>query len=99
MISGKTKGGFKYSNIDERKFLTWEFAKLVEALSDEEEAIVTIPKYISFVLGPEQADALAAYTAKKNGGMSDLFAMLNDVNEILRSSGNDQTKKSSPLSE
>lgn len=98
MISGKTKSGFKYSDIDERKFLTWEFARLAEKMSNEETAAVNIPKYISFILGDEQADALAAYTAEKNGGMSNLLMMFNEVNEILQAAG-DQTKKSSPLSE
>ena len=98
MISGKTKSGFKYADIDERKFLTWEFVNLAEKMSDESTAALNVAKYIRFILGPEQAEALAAHTAKKNGGLSNLMDMFAEVNEILQAAGN-QTKKSSPLPE
>ena len=95
MENGRTKSGFKYK-IDENKLRSWEFVKLAKALSkDETGALVT--DYIEFVLGDDQAQALAEHSV--HDGYSDIRIMLEEVTEIIRKVTDSTAKKSQPLPE
>ncbi len=79
MMTGKTKSGFKYK-LDENKLRSWEFVTLAKELSNDTTGFKA-PDYIQFVLGSEQAAALAEHS--KHDGYSDITIMLAEVTEIL----------------
>lgn len=80
MIAGKTKSGFNYE-LDENKLRSWEFVTLAKELSNDKTGLLA-PEYIQFVLGSEQANALAKHS--EHDGYSDITVMLTEVTEILQ---------------